>query len=209
MIMGAKKLAWLIIPLCVGGSLWAQEKIETPPQKAKEAVDKLKAAPSSVGKSLQDLGKTVGAKLGLGQGEVKTARVTTEAAPPPVAEKQNEEAQPPAVPVISKRDPFRPFTLNNRSTRRPRESLTPLERYELGQLRLVGVILDVKQPNALVEDPLGFGYKISVGTPIGVNEGKVKAIQPAGLVIEEFQFDVYGAKKKIERNMKLAPEKAE
>jgi len=28
-------------------------------------------------------------------------------------------------------------------------------------------------------------------------------------VIEEFQFDVYGAKKKIERSMRLEPEKAE
>jgi len=209
MIMGAKILAWLIILLCVGGSLWAQEKIETPPQKAKEAVDKLKAAPSAVGKSLQDLGKTVGAKLGLGQGEVKTAKTISEAVPVPQAEKEAEEPKPAVSPILSKRDPFRPYTLNNRPSQRRRQNLSPLERYELGQLKLVGVIWDIKQPNAIVEDSAGLGYVVRIGTPIGSNEGKVITIQPARLVIEEFQFDVYGAKKKIERSMRLEPEKAE
>lgn len=209
MIMGAKKLAWLIIPLCVGGSLWAQEKIEAPPQKAKEAVDKLKAAPSALGKSLQDLGKTVGAKLGLGQGEVKTAKTTSEAVPVPQPEKEAEEPKPAVSPILSKRDPFRPYTLNNRPSQRRRENLSPLERYELGQLKLVGVIWDIKQPNAIVEDSAGLGYVVRIGTPIGSNEGKVITIQPESLVIEEFQFDVYGAKKKIERSMRLEPEKAE
>jgi Tfp pilus assembly protein PilP len=48
-----------------------------------------------------------------------------------------------------------------------------------------------------------------MGTPIGSNEGKVKRIQPGGILIEEFEIDLYGAKKKVERNMRLATEKAE
>jgi type IV pilus assembly protein PilP len=76
-------------------------------------------------------------------------------------------------------------------------------------LKLVGAIWDIKQPNAIVEDSAGLGYVVRIGTPIGSNEGKVITIQPARLVIEEFQFDVYGAKKKIERSMRLEPEKAE
>jgi Tfp pilus assembly protein PilP len=209
MIMGAKKLAWLIIPLCVGGSLWAQEKIETPAHKSKEAVDKLKAVPSAVGKTLQDLGKTLSAKLGPGQGEVKTTKTNSEAVPLPQAEKESEDAKPAVSPVLSKRDPFRPYTLNNKPSQRRRENLSPLERYELGQLKLVGVIWDIKEPNAIVEDSAGLGYVVRIGTPIGSNEGKVKTIQPARLVIEEFQFDVYGAKKMVERSMRLEPEKAE
>ena len=149
MIMGAKKLAWLIILLCVGGSLWAQEKIETPPQKAKEAVDKLKAAPSAVRQSLQDLGKSVGAKLGLGQGDVKTAKTTSEAVPVPQAEKETEEPKPAVSPILTKRDPFRPYTLNNRPSQRRRQNLSPLERYELGQLKLVGVIWDIDRKSVV------------------------------------------------------------
>jgi type IV pilus assembly protein PilP len=207
MITGAKKLGWLVIALCVGGSVWAQENIETPAHKSKEAVDKLKAAPSTVGKTLQDLGKTVSTKLGLSQSETEAPKA--ESAATPQADKENGEAKTTASPAIAKRDPFRPFTLNSKPTQRPRESLSPLERYELGQLKLVGVIWDIKQPNAIVEDAAGLGYVVKIGTPIGSNEGKVKSIQPARLVIEEFQFDVYGAKKKVERAMRLEPEKAE
>jgi type IV pilus assembly protein PilP len=158
---------------------------------------------------LQDLGKSVGAKLGLGQGEVKTAKATTEATAQPAHEPKGEEAQPSVAPAVSKRDPFRPFTLNTRPSQRRRENLSPLERFELGQLKLVGVIWDTKQPNAIVEDSAGLGYVVKIGTPIGSNEGKVKTIQPSKVVVEEFQFDVYGAKKKVERSMRLEPEKAE
>jgi Tfp pilus assembly protein PilP len=73
----------------------------------------------------------------------------------------------------------------------------------------VGVIWDIKQPNAIVEDAAGLGYVVTTGTPIGANEGKVKRIQPAGLIIEEFEIDVFGSKKKVERSMRLATEKAE
>jgi type IV pilus assembly protein PilP len=205
----AKKLAWLVVLLCLAGAhLRAQEKTELPSQKSKEAVDKLQDTPSAVGKTLQALGKTVGAKLGLGAGEVKTAKVTSEP-PAPVLEKQSEEVRPPAPQLMGKRDPFRPFTLNSRPSQRRRENLSPLERYELGQLKLVGVIWDIKQPNAMIEDAAGLGYVVKMGTPIGANEGKVKRIQPGGILIEEFEIDLYGAKKKVERNMRLATEKAE
>jgi Tfp pilus assembly protein PilP len=209
MFIHAQKIAWLVVPLCLAGSVSAQEKTETPSQKSKEAVDKLKAAPNTVGKTLQALGKTVGAKLGLGAGEAKTAKVTTDIASPPVAEKQSEAAQPPAVPVMGKRDPFRPFTLNSRPSPRPLKDRSPLERYELGQLKLVGVIWDIKQPNAIVEDAAGLGYVVKTGTPIGSNDGKVKRVQPAGLVVEEFEIDLYGTKRRVERSMRLATEKAE
>ncbi|MGH7930031.1 MAG: pilus assembly protein PilP [Candidatus Binatia bacterium] len=208
MFIHAKRLEWLVILLCLAGSVGAQEKVITPSQKSKQAVDKLTGMPSAVGQKLQSVGKTVGAKLGLGAGEMKTAKVTSEAAPA-LVEEQNEEAQPPAVPALGKRDPFRPFTLNNRPSQRRRANLSPLERYELGQLKLVGVVWDIKQPNAIVEDAAGLGYVVRTGTAIGSNEGKVKTIQPTGLVIEEFATDVYGAKKKVERNMRLVPEKAE
>ena len=114
------------------------------------------------------------------------------------------------ISTSAKRDPFRPFTLNVRSgASRRRENLSPLERYELGQLKLVGVIWDVQEPNAMVEDAAGLGYRVKVGTPIGSNEGKVKMIERDGIVVEEFQVDLYGARNKHEVKMRLSPEKAE
>jgi Tfp pilus assembly protein PilP len=61
----------------------------------------------------------------------------------------------------------------------------------------------------MIEDAAGLGYVVKMRTPIGANEGKVKRIQPGGILIEEFEIDLYGAKKKVERNMRLATEKAE
>ena len=117
-------------------------------------------------------------------------------------------AEPQAGPAV-KRDPFRPFTLNVRSSARRRENLEPLERFELGQLKLVAIIWDIKEPKAMVEDSASLGYVVKVGAAIGVNDGKVKTINPNGLIVEEFFVDLYGAKKRQEVEMRLSVEKSE
>ena len=207
MLTSAKRLSWLIIPLFLGGIVSAQVTIETPAQKTKDAVDKLEIAPNAARKSLQEFGKTVSPKLGAA-GETKP--IAANAENPSASEKKPEEPLVPRISPLGKRDPFRPFTLNARSSAaRRRENLSPLERYELGQLKLVGVIWDVKESNALVEDSAGLGYRVKVGTPIGSNDGKVKGIQRDGIVVEEFYVDLYGAKNRREVKMRLSPEKAE
>lgn len=118
------------------------------------------------------------------------------------------EGTPRSTPAI-RRDPFRPFTLNLRTNVRRRDNLSPLERYEIGQLKLVGIIWSIQNPTALVEDTSGLGYTVRVGTPIGVNEGKVKKIAPDRVLIEEEYIDLYGAKKMREVSMRLAAEKLE
>ena len=84
-----------------------------------------------------------------------------------------------------------------------------MERYDLGQLRLVGVVWHVKEPSAMIEDSVGLGYIVKVGTPIGANDGKVRSIKPNEIIIEETYVDLFGAKKKREVNIKLSVEKAE
>ena len=105
-----------------------------------------------------------------------------------------------------KRDPFRPFVLELRPKRRRRENLSPLERVEVSQLKLVGIIWDIPEPRAMVEDTAGLGYVIKIGTPIGRNDGTVKAIAPKEVVIEENFFDFYGVKKSREVKLKLVSE---
>ena len=56
---------------------------------------------------------------------------------------------------------------------------------------------------------MGLGYIVKAGTRMGANDGKVKAIKPNEIVIEETYVDLYGAKKKREVNIKLSVEKAE
>jgi type IV pilus assembly protein PilP len=206
MVIWVKKIVCIILllaPVFAG----AQEKLETPSQKTKEAVDKLLRAPSVVGKSLQDLSNTAKAKLQDAVAATKSTKANSDGAA--AAEQKSDSQSPVNSSTVGKRDPFRPFTLNTRTSSRPRENLSPLERYDLGQLRLVGVVWHVKEPSAMVEDSVGLGYIVKVGTPIGANDGKVRAIKPNEIIIEETYVDLFGAKKKREVNIKLSVEKAE
>jgi type IV pilus assembly protein PilP len=201
------KTIFCIVLLLAPGFTGAQEKLETPSQKTKEAVDKLLRAPSAVGKSLQDLSNAAKAKLQDAVAETKSTKANSDGPAP--AEQRSDPQSPGNFSTVGKRDPFRPFTLNTRTNSRPRENLSPLERYDLGQLRLVGVVWHVREPSAMVEDSVGLGYIVKVGTPIGANEGKVRAIKPNEIIIEETYVDLFGAKKKREVNIKLSVEKAE
>jgi type IV pilus assembly protein PilP len=124
----------------------------------------------------------------------------------PASEAKAESPEGPRL-APGRRDPFRPITLNVRAvgTRR-RENLSPLERFEIGQLKLVGVVWNVKEPTALVEDNSGLGYMVKVGTPIGSNDGRIREVRRDSLIVDEFFVDLYGAKKRREVSMRLAVE---
>jgi type IV pilus assembly protein PilP len=117
--------------------------------------------------------------------------------------KKSEQFEPSPYSSVGKRDPFRPLAMKSKVSTRLRENLSPLERYEIGQLKLVAIIWDVKEPRAMVEDASGLGYVVKVGTPIGPNAGKVKAIKPTEIVIEESYVDFFGARKNQEISMRL------
>jgi Tfp pilus assembly protein PilP len=121
-------------------------------------------------------------------------------------EKKAEAPETPHYSPAGKRDPFQPLPLRAQAKRRPRENLSPLERYDLGQLQLVGIVWDAKAPRAMVEDAAGLGYVVGVGTAIGPNDGKIKEIKPAEVVIEETYTDFYGARKNRRVSMKLVSE---
>jgi type IV pilus assembly protein PilP len=200
---------WLLAPvlaavLALYGSGFAQDEKGTPSQKTKEAVDKLKQTPAGVAKALETLKDAVMEKIGdsFGSGQ-KTPSANDPLALP---EKKSESPASPSYSSAGKRDPFQPLPLKTQTKRRPRENLSPLERYDLGQLQLVGIVWNSKEPRAMVEDSSGLGYVVRVGTPIGPNDGKIKEIKPNEIIIEESYIDFYGARKNRQVNMKLVKE---
>lgn len=108
-----------------------------------------------------------------------------------------------AYDASGKRDPFRPLFLLRRPTAQSAEPLTPLQRYEIGQLRLVGVVFNLAPPRAMVEDSSGLGFIVTPGTAIGPNGGVVTAIRPRQVVVEEWQTDVIGERHKKEFLLEL------
>jgi type IV pilus assembly protein PilP len=133
-----------------------------------------------------------------------------EAAPAPVVELGPEDDHGDYVYDASgKRDPFRPLFLLRRPAAQAVEPQTPLQRYEIGQLRLVGVIYDLAPPRAMVEDSSGLGFIVTPGTAIGPNGGVVTAIRPRQVVVEEWQTDVIGQKHKKEFVLELPSDQNE
>lgn len=190
-------LAWV----AAGG---AQEEKETPSQKTKEAVEKLMNAPAKAAKGLETLKEVGKAKFPeLGGAKVQQPKVGVD---PLVLPERAEKPETPLYSSVGKRDPFQPFSLKAKPNQRLKGSLSPLELYEIGQLKVVGIIWDIKEPRAMVEDSAGLGYIVKVGTPIGPNAGKVKVIKPSEIVVEEHYVDFYGVKKDQQISMKLSAE---
>ncbi len=192
--------------LSTSWTLLAQEAGRTPSEKTKDAVDKFNNAPATIGKSLQGLRDAARNKLQETLGAKAKSDAKGERADLELPQKAAEAA--PAAPVVKDgmRDPFRPLTLRTKVNSRPRENLSPLERLDLSQLKVVGIVWDIKEPRAMVEDAAGLGYVVKVGTPIGSNDGTVKAIHRNQIVVEEFAGDIYGIRKKHDVSMGLAAE---
>mgnify|MGYP002813320195 FL=1 len=112
------------------------------------------------------------------------------AAPPPAPNYQYNAA--------GKADPFIPFMeielalkkkMEEEQKKRPSlkaRPISPLQQADIGQFRLLGIAGDANRRVAIVEDGVAKKYyPLFVGTYIGLNEGRVAAILPDRLVVEE------------------------
>ncbi len=140
-------------------------------------------------------------------------------APPPKPKKQElisrEQAasQPSEKYVytsIGKRDPFRPYYVDQALEEEEKQSaraLTELEKFEIDQLKLVGVVTGTSTPSAMVEDPSGAGHTIMIGTLIGKHSGRVNKIKRDEVIIlEEFRDPATNKKVSSPVTMRLPAE---
>ena len=82
----------------------------------------------------------------------------------------------------AKRDPFKVFFELKPS--HGKEELSPLERYEISELKLIGIIGSKAQGyRVLVEDKARAGFILTEGTLIGSEGSTVKAIQRDKVII--------------------------
>lgn len=103
-----------------------------------------------------------------------------------------------------KPDPFKPFIqISPIKEAKKTVPLTPLQKYEISQLKLVAIIITPEGNVAMVEDSTGKGYIVKKGTIIGKNEGRVTKILKDRIIIEEAYQDVLGQTKINELTMTL------
>lgn len=88
---------------------------------------------------------------------------------------------------IGKRDPFKSF-LAEEIAPGQQKIVTPLQRYDIDQLGLIGIIWGISTPRAMVVTPDGKGFVVQKGTLVGKNWGKVSRItQDEVIISEEFR----------------------
>jgi type IV pilus assembly protein PilP len=129
----------------------------------------------------------------------------------PGATKPVPAAAPAAVPVaapavapayvfrgVGKSDPFKPFMETNLALKKKQEEelskrllkksgpISPLQKLDIEQFRLVGIAGDQNRRTAIVEDGVAKKYyPLFIGTYIGLNAGRVAEILPDRVIVEE------------------------
>jgi type IV pilus assembly protein PilP len=118
-----------------------------------------------------------------------------------VAKKQAMQVKPPEAEMIApryvyepagRRDPFLPLAEIRKPVSESGQPLTPLQKFDLGQFRLIGVIIGRNEPMAMVMAPGGQSYVLKRGIKIGKNAGQVIDIREDAVVIEERFYDFAG-----------------
>jgi Tfp pilus assembly protein PilP len=99
---------------------------------------------------------------------------------------------------VGKSDPFKPFMETNLALKKKQEEelskrlakksgpISPLQKLDIEQFRLVGIAGDQNRRTAIVEDGVAKKYyPLFIGTYIGLNAGRVAAILPDRVIVEE------------------------
>ncbi len=108
-----------------------------------------------------------------------------------------------------RRDPFRSIVISRSAANLQRnvDSLPPLQRRDLSDLKLIGIIWGEMGPSAIVTVPGGSGYTVRVGTRIGLNNGVIKRITQNEVVVEESLLSIFGETSQNDVIMELHPHK--
>jgi Tfp pilus assembly protein PilP len=122
------------------------------------------------------------------------------------AEEKTAEKKEYVYDPTGKRDPFRSAILGESLA--GKETMPPLQRREISELKLIGIVWDRAGYNAMLETPDGKGYTVKVGTIVGPKKGIVRKITKRTVVIEEKYMDIIGEMKTREIIMEL-PSKEE
>jgi type IV pilus assembly protein PilP len=204
-----------IWPICFFTLLIGCDQKAEPPPKAKKITQKIIVAKKEIAKPGQPKETTESMPKpapDISKGKVditKDKRVasisttTKKSEPPKTTDLYNPEGKlDPFAPLIKEKPVNLPVTHRKVVRRKP---LTPLEKLDLSQLKLVAILRAQNGNSALVEEDSGKGYVIKKGTYIGTHSGKVAEILSDRIIVEEEVEDIYGKISVRKREIKLKP----
>ncbi len=86
----------------------------------------------------------------------------------------------------NKRDPFQPyFGIADMPTGSAIGPVMYLQRFDLDQLQLMGIIWDVARPRAMIKDPNGVVHLVEANSKIGRNNGYIAVVREGEIVVVE------------------------
>lgn len=106
-----------------------------------------------------------------------------------------------------KRDPFRSFEWEKlKQDLFDEANRGPLQQFDLSQLSVVGVVWDVNNARALIQDPSGMSYIVGQGARVGKNDGRVIRIDDDLVVVKEKYVDSTGKEtiQSVEMRLRLS-----
>lgn len=104
-----------------------------------------------------------------------------------------------------RRDPFLPYINPElRLAMSPDIPLEPLQKFALGELKLIGIIWDVGRPKALIAEPTGKSHIIIENSKIGTERGYVAAIREGEVIVVEPLISPEGLKSFQTKILKLS-----
>jgi type IV pilus assembly protein PilP len=95
----------------------------------------------------------------------------------------------------SRRDPFQSMVQLIKIAKAQSE-LPPLQRVEINDLKLLGIVWGGYGYFGLIQTPDGKGYTVKEGMLVGPNHGVVKSISQNRMVVSEPTIDINGKKTK-------------
>ncbi|MFL5356455.1 pilus assembly protein PilP [Archangium sp.] len=143
-----------------------------------------------------------------------------EPAPAPVSARPLAVAPAPAHEPIARSDPIATYSYNPIGRRDPfrfeiaptpepvslegcDETLEPLCRYTLDELKLTGIVSGMGNPVAVLESPRGKGYSVYRGSRIGKHGGVVKQVLRDAVVVVESWPDAQGLARREETVLRM------
>ena len=94
---------------------------------------------------------------------------------------------------LGRRDPFvNPLKDLASADRSDSDLLTPLQKIDIGQLRIIGIIVGRGEPAAMVVGPGNRSYILKKGVKVGKNDGVVVGIDAETVKVREKYIDFSG-----------------
>ena len=127
---------------------------------------------------------------------------------PPKYKYSPKDKPDPFVPFIQAREQKEPLV----QPKKKKRVLTPLEKIEATQLKLVGIIWYADQPEnalAMVELPDGKGFILKKGVLVGRSGGRVIKILPDQVLLQEEGINIFGKLEKRNIVLRLHTNKEE